>query len=68
MESPRELRYEVRRSTRFIPVELKALEFAAPLAPVQKDEINNEDDQNDDETIIIDNDVPFRYRPPFKPK
>ena len=58
-----ELRYEVRRSTRSHskPVELKAHEFAAPLAPVKKDEIKSEEEENDDETIIIDNDIPFRY-------
>ena len=42
-------------------MELKAHEFAAPLAPVKKDEIKSEEEENDDETIIIDNDIPFRY-------
>ena len=61
-EYSQELRYQVRRSTRNSakPVEFKAHEFAAPLAPVKKDEIKSEEEENDDQTIIIDNDIPFR--------
>ena len=51
----------LRRSLRVVskPVEFSAHEFAAPIIPVKKDESQNEED--DDETIIIDNDIPFRY-------
>jgi hypothetical protein len=37
---------------------MKAHEVAAPLIPVIKDE----QEQDDNETIIIDNDIPFRFR------
>ncbi|CBY08696.1 unnamed protein product [Oikopleura dioica] len=49
----------LRRSSRVAskPVEFSAHEFAAPIIPVKKDESQNEEDDND--TIIIDNDIPF---------